>query len=78
MAHTSLHFGAVDVMFGRDGKAYCAEVNTGPFTTPYYQKRTALAFDYMTENPPLKPLPVTADSKNWRDYLHPSLNERTA
>lgn len=70
MANTTLDFGAVDVMLGVDGKAYCAEVNTAPFMTPYYQKRTANVFDWMIEGNKPEEL---KKMKEWKDFIHPVL-----
>lgn len=78
MRNTHLDFGAVDVMFSTDGKAYCAEVNTAPFMSPYYQRRTANVFDFMVEGKVPDTLSKPTSEWTWKDYIHPVLTNKVA
>lgn len=75
MSHSGLDFGAVDVMLDKSGAAYCAEVNTAPWLSPYYQKRTALAFDHMVTGGDVPPVQMHK-ATTWKDFAHPTLDKK--
>lgn len=71
-----LDFGAVDVMVKGDD-VYVLEVNTSPFlTADYWSKCVAKAFDYTVANNVTTDFNIgTSDTPNWRNYIHPAINE---
>jgi len=74
---SGLHFGAVDVMVGNDGKAYVCEVNTAPeVTSPYRIECIAKAFLYHFRNG-FEVIPLTKGN-NWKNYIHPAVSDKAA
>jgi len=73
---SGLHFGGVDVMVGRDGKAYVLEINSAPSqTSPYRQECVARYFDWSIENG-WDNLNIIAHPGGYKDYIHPGVIAR--
>lgn len=70
---SGLNFGAVDVMVDAAGEAYVLEINSAPSqTSPYRQKCTAKAFDYIVRNGKAD-IPITEARGGYKKFIHPSI-----
>lgn len=69
---SGLDFGGVDVMVDSANRAYCLEINSAPSqTSPYRQKCTAKAFDWIVLNGKDK-IPL-GDERGYKKYIHPAM-----
>lgn len=71
---SGLHFGGVDVIVDKGGKAYVLEINSAPsITSPYRQQCMAKAFDWMlTKGTDQLEL---GKQKDYRKFIHPAIQE---
>jgi len=73
---SSLDFGGVDVMVGKDGSVTVLEINSAPsLTSPYRQECFAKAFDYVIENGKER-IPLVAEKGGYLKFIHPSLDAK--
>lgn len=73
VAISGLHFGAVDVIVGGDGRAMVLEVNTAPHLSPYYMKTIGKVFKYMIQENHEVSL---GDYENdWKSMIHPAVKD---
>jgi glutathione synthase/RimK-type ligase-like ATP-grasp enzyme len=71
---TSLDFGGVDVMVGKDGEVYVIEINSAPsLTSPYRQSTMAKAFDYIVENGKDR-IPLVEERGGYLKFIHPAIS----
>lgn len=76
---TSLDFAGVDIMVGKDGRAWLIEVNSAPSlpflsdgSISYRQRKMAEAFDWIRVHGKGNVDPVET-LNNWRDVIHPAV-----
>lgn len=73
---SSLDFGGVDVMVGKDGSVTVLEINSAPsLTSPYRQECMAKAFDYIIENGKER-IPLVKERGGYLKFIHPAVCER--
>lgn len=72
---SGLHFGAVDVLLDKSGKAYTLEINTAPYLTPFYAERVAKVLDYMIDKESSR-LPEIPENATWKNFIHPAITEK--
>ena len=71
---SSLDFGGVDVMVGKDGSVTVLEINSAPsLTSPYRQECMAKAFDYIIENGKER-IPLVDEKGKYLKFIHPALD----
>jgi hypothetical protein len=71
---SGLDFAGVDVILGKDGKAYVLELNTCPFLEGNYQQQCfAKGFDWVVEKG-REHIPVTSSIQDWKTYIHPCMS----
>jgi glutathione synthase/RimK-type ligase-like ATP-grasp enzyme len=71
---SSLDFGGVDVMVGKDGSVGVLEINSAPsLTSPYRQECFAKAFDYIIENGKER-IPLVKEKGGYLKFIHPALD----
>ncbi|MGE0266074.1 MAG: hypothetical protein AB7V06_25620 [Candidatus Obscuribacterales bacterium] len=68
-----LHFGAVDVLLDKSGKAYTLEINTAPWLTPYYGESIGKVFDYMIDEKTSR-FEINP-GKSWKNFIHPAISK---
>lgn len=72
---STLHFGGVDVMVGKDGACSVVEINSAPsLTSPYRQEKMAQGLDYLLTVSSDR-IPVAGNKDNYRAYIHPGVCE---
>ena len=73
---TGLHFSAIDIIQNKEGKSFVCEVNSAPELGGYYwAEKMATCFDYMVENGKDN-IESDLQDNNWKNFLHPSLDNR--
>ena len=73
---SSLDFGGVDVMVGKDGSVSVLEINSAPsLTSPYRQECFAKAFDYIVENGKER-IPLVKQKGGYIKFIHPALEPK--
>lgn len=78
---SGLHFGGVDVIVGRDGRAHVIEINSAPSqTSPYRQQCVASVFDYIinglrTDRNADGTIPLIEQRGGWRKFIHPAVSD---
>lgn len=68
-----LHFGAVDVVVGRDGRPYVLEINTAPHLSPYYMKTIGKVFKYMVQEN--HDISLGGYENDWKSMIHPAVKD---
>ena len=70
---SSLDFGGVDVMVGKDGSVTVLEINSAPsLTSPYRQECMAKSFDYIIEKGKER-IPLINQKGGYLKFIHPAL-----
>ena len=70
---SSLDFGGVDVMVGKDGSVSVLEINSAPsLTSPYRQQCMAKAFDHIIDHGKER-IPLVGKRGGYRKFIHPAV-----
>ena len=73
---TTLDFGGVDVMVGKDGSVTILEINSAPsLTSPYRQQCMAKAFDYIIKHGRDR-IPLIEEKGGYLKFIHPAVEPK--